>query len=402
MARVQEAQTNNQPNKIPMAKNVNGCTKPDCDCIAKAEEKNGGNPVKQYECLGGVKAMIETLQGTKENTLTPIARRIAELKEVIAAGTLHDQDLYAAKISLQELEQMLPFYPSSTITAAEEAAKDFAAKHGHRSLDFLEGMIDGYIGGWNAKPSGYSEQQMREAYMAGAANEATAMSFDEDGINVPSDNFEKFMASLSPDTNSPAPPVEQATYTKEDWIREMMKLANCWRNGHANGILEGKGKPSNTFQDYMNRDGKLSGLKKNKLVLHPVNYGGYITIQDGPKYGDKDLLDEETFPGAETFANELCDLWNAHHDIESDEHPMAEYLLWLANRSIPPAATTVQPSVSIEDYREIVEVAKGFIAWCDAVPQDTLLPDMPGVDRDHANEVIFKATEVLNANNTEK
>jgi hypothetical protein len=27
------------------------CTKPNCNCIEIAEQKNGGNPVKSYECL---------------------------------------------------------------------------------------------------------------------------------------------------------------------------------------------------------------------------------------------------------------------------------------------------------------------------------------------------------------
>jgi hypothetical protein len=29
-----------------------GCTKPNCDCIERAEAANGGNPVKSYQCLG--------------------------------------------------------------------------------------------------------------------------------------------------------------------------------------------------------------------------------------------------------------------------------------------------------------------------------------------------------------
>lgn len=34
-----------------MEQNVNKCTKPDCDCIQKAIEKNGGDEVKSYPCL---------------------------------------------------------------------------------------------------------------------------------------------------------------------------------------------------------------------------------------------------------------------------------------------------------------------------------------------------------------
>ena len=33
-----------------MAQNVR-CTKPDCDCLDKAMEANGGNGVKSYPCL---------------------------------------------------------------------------------------------------------------------------------------------------------------------------------------------------------------------------------------------------------------------------------------------------------------------------------------------------------------
>lgn len=30
------------------------CTKPNCECVAIAERKNGGNPVKNYPCLADV------------------------------------------------------------------------------------------------------------------------------------------------------------------------------------------------------------------------------------------------------------------------------------------------------------------------------------------------------------
>lgn len=41
-----------------MDKNVK-CTSPDCDCIEIAEIKNGGNPVKSYECLAGTKKICK-------------------------------------------------------------------------------------------------------------------------------------------------------------------------------------------------------------------------------------------------------------------------------------------------------------------------------------------------------
>ena len=44
-------------------KEEEGCTKPNCDCIEIAEQKNGGDPVKNYPCLAK--------QSHIENALTP-------------------------------------------------------------------------------------------------------------------------------------------------------------------------------------------------------------------------------------------------------------------------------------------------------------------------------------------
>jgi hypothetical protein len=43
------------------------CTKPDCDCLEKAEEANGGQPVKNYPCLA---ATVEDFSQEKASPIT--------------------------------------------------------------------------------------------------------------------------------------------------------------------------------------------------------------------------------------------------------------------------------------------------------------------------------------------
>lgn len=41
---------------------------------------------------------------------------------------------------------------------------------------------------------------------------------------------------------------------------------------------------------------------------------------------------------------------------------------------------------------ELLELAQAALEWIDAVPSDTVLPTMPGFDRDWANDLIARAT----------
>lgn len=41
---------------------------------------------------------------------------------------------------------------------------------------------------------------------------------------------------------------------------------------------------------------------------------------------------------------------------------------------------------------ELLEALQMALEWIDAVPSDTLLPAMPGFDRDEVNSIIIKAT----------
>lgn len=41
---------------------------------------------------------------------------------------------------------------------------------------------------------------------------------------------------------------------------------------------------------------------------------------------------------------------------------------------------------------ELLEALQMALEWIDAVPSDTLLPTMPGFDRDEVNSIITKAT----------
>ena len=42
------------------------CTKPNCNCIEIAEQKNGGNPVKSYECLSPYPMIFEKWNASAE------------------------------------------------------------------------------------------------------------------------------------------------------------------------------------------------------------------------------------------------------------------------------------------------------------------------------------------------
>jgi len=48
--------------------------------------------------------------------------------------------------------------------------------------------------------------------------------------------------------------------------------------------------------------------------------------------------------------------------------------------------------------RELLEVTKAAFEWIDNVPDETVLPTMPGFDRDWANEVIGEAEKILKGN----
>lgn len=48
------------------------CTKPNCNCIEIAEKKNGGQPVKNYECLADTLDVIRDLNTVKSTTALKI------------------------------------------------------------------------------------------------------------------------------------------------------------------------------------------------------------------------------------------------------------------------------------------------------------------------------------------
>ena len=46
--------------------------------------------------------------------------------------------------------------------------------------------------------------------------------------------------------------------------------------------------------------------------------------------------------------------------------------------------------VKFDDYMELQKVTEALLEWIDAVPADTALPAMPGVDRDWVESVLYK------------
>ena len=46
--------------------------------------------------------------------------------------------------------------------------------------------------------------------------------------------------------------------------------------------------------------------------------------------------------------------------------------------------------VKFNDYMELLKVTEALLEWIDAVPSDTILPSMPGVDRDWVYRVMYK------------
>lgn len=50
---------------------MNKCTKPNCDCVEIAEQKNGGNPVKSYPCLHSDFDADQEKQPVKEEKEVP-------------------------------------------------------------------------------------------------------------------------------------------------------------------------------------------------------------------------------------------------------------------------------------------------------------------------------------------
>lgn len=46
------------------------CTKPNCNCIEIAEQKNGGNPVKSYECLSPYPIDLAKREFKKQSEVT--------------------------------------------------------------------------------------------------------------------------------------------------------------------------------------------------------------------------------------------------------------------------------------------------------------------------------------------
>ncbi|WP_075881479.1 hypothetical protein [Vreelandella massiliensis] len=60
--------------------------------------------------------------------------------------------------------------------------------------------------------------------------------------------------------------------------------------------------------------------------------------------------------------------------------------------------TNIEPLVRLSDYEalaahveQLIELAKAQQEWIDAVPQDVVLPTMPGFDRDWADRVLSDA-----------
>lgn len=60
------------------------------------------------------------------------------------------------------------------------------------------------------------------------------------------------------------------------------------------------------------------------------------------------------------------------------------------------SATGVEVLISRELLENLISAARGFRGYIDAIPNSIELPDMPGLDRDSADEAIYLSAELLN------
>lgn len=125
------------------------CIKPNCDCLAIAEKRNDGNPVKSYPCLhADQEAFIRTIADESESPQQAASvsdeqasikewfvnelenfkavknKEIAELQEIIRQQAARDELLKETKMFMEHIAEGLYHAEYATkITATELLAK---------------------------------------------------------------------------------------------------------------------------------------------------------------------------------------------------------------------------------------------------------------------------------------